>query len=290
MRATTILVAALLAAMPFQSACSARQRIKAETAVADMLISRKQEKQIGKQLHAELEKEGLRYVEDGEVQAYVEGIAADIKKRVNRKENVRDLHVHVVDEPGVVNAMATPGGHVYVFSGLLLDADNQAEVASVVAHEMGHVVGRHSARQMVYAYGYSALASLALGKNPGLLQQIAATVVGQGFMSAHSRSEESEADRLGVHWLSRAGWDPEAAVTFFQKLKEQEGRTPAVAAWFSTHPTTSDRIAELREMIRKDNLSGRELGVEEHQRIVQKLEGGSRPRGREGEGRPLSSR
>lgn len=290
MRATTILAALLLAAMPVETACSARQRIQAETAVADMFVSRKQEKQIGKQLHRELEKAGVRYVEDDEVQDYVEGIAADLRKRVRRKENVRDLHVHVIDEPGVVNAMATPGGHLYVFSGLLLDADNEAEVASVVAHEMGHIVGRHAARQMVYAYGYSALASLAVGKNPGLLEQIAATVVGQGFLSAHSRSEESEADRLGVHWLSRAGYDPDAAVAFFQKLKDQEGRTPAVAAWFSTHPTTTERIQDLREMIRREDLGGSELGVEAHRRIVQRLEGDRRPRDREDERRTLSSR
>ena len=131
--------------------------------------------------------------------------------------------VQVIDDPKTVNAFATPGGHLYVYSGLLLAADNPSEIAGVLSHESGHVVGRHSARQMVDAFGLQAVTALALGKNPGLASQVAAGVTGKGLMLANSRGDETEADEYGAKYASAAGYDPRGLITFFQKLQKQEG-------------------------------------------------------------------
>jgi predicted Zn-dependent protease len=171
--------------------------------------------------------------------------------------------------------MATPGGHVYVYSGLLLEAEDEAEVAGVVGHEIGHVVARHAARQMIYTYGYGALASIALGKDPSLLEQIAAQIAGQGFLSANSRGDEDEADELGLGYLHRGGWDPRGLPRFFRKLKDQEGKVPAVMSWFSSHPTTSSRIENLRGRIDTRGWEGGETNAAAHARIVQRLKGGA---------------
>ncbi|MFZ5481425.1 MAG: M48 family metallopeptidase [Myxococcota bacterium] len=262
------LLGALIVASP---ACTQRDRVRAETKVADLLVSREQERDIGRQIHEELRQEGLTMLEDEVVVAYVEDMADRVAEEVKRQKGVADLHVHVVDDPEVVNAMATPGGHVYVFTGLLLEAEDEAEVAGVVAHEIAHVVARHSARQMVYAYGYQSIAALALGQNPSLLEQIGAQLAGTGFLAAHSRSEEEEADELGLGYLHRAGYDPRGLPRFFRKLKAQEGKTPAVMAWISTHPTTESRIENLRQRIRARGWEGGEVNAAKHARVEERL-------------------
>src|SRR5512134_925424 len=170
--------------------CSAKQRVNAETSLARALISDQQSEQIGQQVHAELAAKGVRYVNDRRVTGYVERVAGKIFDLARRDRPGVNFHVHVIDDAKTVNAFAAPGGHVYLYSGLLLAADNEAEVAGVLAHELGHVAGRHVERAMVNAYGMQSLAALALGKNPGLAQQLAASVVSTGILRAHSRSEE----------------------------------------------------------------------------------------------------
>lgn len=150
--------------------------------------------------------------------------------------------VNVIDDPKTVNAFATPGGYLYVYSGLILAADNEAELAGVMAHETGRVVARHSARQMVDAYGLQAISALVLGKNPGLLASLASGVGQKGFMLANSRSDETEADEYGARYAAAAGYDPHGLVTFFDKLRKREGSSPRILAILSDHPATPDRI------------------------------------------------
>src|SRR5204862_6346258 len=97
--------------------------------------------------------------------------------------------VNVIDDPKTVNAFATPGGFLYVYSGLLAAANNEAELAGVMGHETGHVVARHAARNLVTAYGLEALVSLAAGDNPGLLTQLATSIAANGLFLKHSRDD-----------------------------------------------------------------------------------------------------
>src|SRR6185369_4701480 len=144
--------------------------------------------------------------------------------------------VNVIDDPKTVNAFATPGGFLYVYTGLLAAADDEAQLAGVMAHETGHVVARHSARSMVAAYGLEAVVALATGQNPNLLSQIASGIAANGLMLAHSRADETEADELGVKYMSAAGYDPHALAAFFHTLQAKQGSMPGVLVFLSDHP------------------------------------------------------
>ena len=245
------------AAAAVVAACSHAQRAGIETAAAKALVSDEQENQIGLQVKQELEQQQhVKYADDPQVVAYVKSITDRILPLAEKDRPGVKWDVKVIDDPKTVNAFATPGGHLYVYSGLLLAADDASEVASVLSHEAGHVVARHSARQMVDAYGLEALASLALGKNPGLASQLAAGIAGKGAMLANSREDETEADEYGARYASAAGFDPRGLITFFRKLEQQEGKSPQLLKFLSDHPATPDRISHLETYIAEHHLAG----------------------------------
>lgn len=248
-------------------ACSQRQRSNIESTIAGALVSDKQEREIGKQVHKELEKQGVRYVKDPVVTRYVEGITERLASEVRRKGAAGDVKVFVIDDPTMVNAFATPGGRLYVFTGLLLAAEDEAEVAGVIGHELGHIVANHPARRIALVMGFQALAGIALGKDPGQLEQIAASLLGGGVVAAHGRGEENEADELGITYLHRAGFDPRGMVRFFKRLQEMTGDPPGVLVWLSSHPTTTSRIENVRSVIRERGWEGGEEGAARHAEI-----------------------
>lgn len=237
--------------------CSAAQRAGASKGVASLLISDAQELEIGRQVKAEIEKEpNFRYVEDQAISAYVNELATPILQAANEVRRV-PWKVYVIDDPNMVNAFATPGGYIYVYTGLILAADSDAEIAGVMGHEAAHVTERHSARALVNAYGIQAVTDLALGNNPGLLGQISSTIAGQGLMLANSRSAENEADRAGAHFSNAGGYDPRGLATFFEKLKAEQGSTPAALTFLSTHPDPGDRVQNVNRIIQEDRLTSR---------------------------------
>lgn len=251
------MVLGLTLAMGLTTGC-AKQRISAEKAIARTLISDEQEEDLGKQVKQELEtKEKIKYVQDASVVDYVKSISAPVLRQATKDRPGVKWKVNVIDDPKMVNAFATPGGYLYVYTGLILAADTEAELVGVMAHEAGHVVGRHSARAMVNQLGLQAVTQAALGKNPGTVGTIAAQLVGGGTMLAHGRSEETEADEYGARYSSGAGYDPRGLITFFQKLQQQQGGDgPGFMKWLSTHPTNKDRISHLQKIISQNNLRG----------------------------------
>lgn len=263
-----IAIASLMAGL---LACSTTARVKAETALAEALISDQDETKLGLQVQDELKKQNVTYMDDPQINAYVEQVSGKLFPFAEKDRPGVKWQVKVIDDPKTVNAFATPGGFLYVYSGLLMAADNEAEVAGVMGHETGHVVARHSARQMVDAYGLQAVTSMALGEKPNLVAQVASALVGQGALLAHSRSEESEADEYGARYASAAGYDPHGLVTFFEKLQKQEGHTPQILTWLSTHPATADRIAKINQYIAQNNLTGSDLGADRLAPIKAKL-------------------
>ncbi len=273
-RTPAALLALTLASAGGLAACTAAQRRTASTAAADALISDQQEAQLGAQVKQELEqKEKIKYVQDAEVVRYVNEVSTKVLRPANKARPGIPWKIHVIDDPKQVNAFATPGGYLYVYSGLILAAANEAELAGVMAHDAGHVVGRHSARQMVNAYGLEAVLGMALGKNANGLGQVAAGLAGNGAMLANSRGMETEADEYGAQFTSAANYDPRGLVSFFQKLQAQEGSTPGVLKWLSTHPTSADRVAYLNQYLARNNLRGTELGADRLQAIKRKLGG-----------------
>jgi len=151
-----------------------------------------------------------------------------------------------------INAFAIPGGHVYIHTGLIKAADNASELAGVMAHEISHVVARHTTEQISRQYGLSVLAGVILGQNPAVYQQLLAQILAGGALARFSRAAEMEADNLGIRFMNQAGYNPDGMVTMFQKLLSRERSQPGtVEKFFSTHPLTADRIRDVQNEISK---------------------------------------
>lgn len=252
----TIVIAVTLAL----AGCTMVQRQQTEKTIAQVLISDEQEFQLGFQVHEELKKQNTKFNENPKVGLYVESLGRKLIDQANRERKL-DWMWFVIDDPNTVNAFATPGGRIYVYTGLLLAAENEAEIVGVLGHEIGHVVARHSARQLVAAKGLETVAAMALGKDAGNVAQVAAGLAGKGAILAYGRDMELEADTYGARYSSGAGYDPRGLATFFEKLKAKYGDTGPVLTWFSTHPSSSDRVSKLTAFIAEQNLGGRELGA-----------------------------
>jgi predicted Zn-dependent protease len=266
------MVLGLTLTLGLATGCAATKRMNVGRTAAALLISDQQEEQLGRQVKTELEtKENIKYVEDPTVVEYVRGVSTPILQAANRDRPNVKWKVSVIDDPKTVNAFATPGGYLSVYTGLLLAAENEAELAGVMGHEAAHVAGRHSAQALMLQYGQQAVLDAALGQNANAVAQIAAGLAGTGTGLAFSRSNETEADELGAKYTSAAGYDPHGLVTFFQKLAAQEGKVPGVFKWLSTHPPSAERVNHLNAFISQKGLTGSNLGVGRLDPIKQRL-------------------
>lgn len=207
------------------------------------MFSLEQEIEMGRQISREIAREAT-IVKDPFMAGYVQ----ELGMRLVPPEAARALpfRFYLLDNKEV-NAFAVPGGPVYIHTGLFRAAENEAELASVMAHEIGHVVARHAGQQMTARYGYSFLASLLLGQNPGGWQALTASLFASAGLMAYSRTHEREADGFAIQALYRAGYDAWAMLTFFDKLITLEkGQPNALARFFSSHPPTSERMSQIR--------------------------------------------
>jgi predicted Zn-dependent protease len=223
-------------------------------------MSPEQEVQTGRQQHPQVLLQFGGAYEDPELQAYVTRIGGQLAAVSELPE--LDFTFTVLDSD-VVNAFALPGGYVYITRGLLALADDEAELAGVMAHEIGHVTARHSAQRHsrgVLAQGGVAIGTILAGVLGGgaaaqLAQQAAGTGA-QAYLAGYSRDQEFQADELGVRYLARAGYDPTAMSSFLSKLERNDqlarglaGRDEAdpATSWFATHPRTPDRVLRAAE-------------------------------------------
>jgi predicted Zn-dependent protease len=153
-----------------------------------------------------------------------------------------------------VNAFALPGGFFFVNSGLILKADNEAELAGVMAHEIAHVAARHGTRQATRGtiINYASIPLIFMGGWTGYaIRQGAGLAIPLGFLT-FSRGFEKEADFLGLQYLYKSGYDPTAFVDFFEKIQSMEKKKPgSISKVFSTHPMTDDRISSAQGEIGK---------------------------------------
>ena len=213
--------------------------------IASMSGSLQKEIAMGRQIAAEVDKQ-VKLVEDPVITEYVNRVGQNIVLHSDAKVPFT-IKVVDTDEP---NAFALPGGFFYVNKGLILMADNEAELAGVMAHEIAHVAARHTMEQMAKAQlaNYGMLAGMILGIPP-ILIQAADIGLGLGFLK-FTRGAESEADRLGVQYLYAAGYDPSGMATMFEKLAAQNKKKPGkLARLFTTHPQSADRMAASRALI-----------------------------------------
>jgi beta-barrel assembly-enhancing protease len=205
-------------------------------------VSLEKEVAMGSQIAGEFE-QTARLVDDPVVSEYVDRVGQNLVKHSDAKV---PFHIKVVDTDEV-NAFAFPGGYFYVNKGLILAANSEAELAGVMAHEISHVTARHATQRMSKGQ-YLQLASIpAIFIGGGQLAQMGIQqALGLGLnleMMGITRESEREADQLGIQYLWNTGYDPNAFVSFFEKMQEQEKSKPGrLAGWFRTHPSTDDRI------------------------------------------------
>ncbi|OIP68350.1 MAG: peptidase [Oscillatoriales cyanobacterium CG2_30_40_61] len=201
-------------------------------------LSARQEIAIGGQINQELLSKQVKLFRNQDAQNYINQIGQRLAQASDRP-NI-PYTFQVIDDRNV-NAFATMGGFVYIHTGLMAAADNEAELASVIAHEIGHIAGRHAIKQMRQA-AIAAGVATAVGADQNKLVQIGVELA---LNRPKSREAEYEADRLGLGTLIRAGYAPRGAIDFMAKLLKS-GSPPTI---ISTHPATGDRISAMQRLL-----------------------------------------
>ena len=210
--------------------------------IAKMSGSIEKEVRLGREVAAEVDRQA-KFVDDPIITEYVNRVGQNI---VLHSDSKVPFTIKVIDSDEV-NAFALPGGFFYVNKGLILAADNEAELAGVMAHEIAHVAARHAVENQAKAtlLEYAAIGgSIFLGGIPGMIYQNTAGIGLLGIFMKFSRSAEEEADKLGVQYMWAAGYDPGAMATMFEKLEAKNKKKPGfIARAFATHPAPPDRRA-----------------------------------------------
>jgi len=210
--------------------------------IAKMSGSTEKEVRLGRELAAEIDRQA-KFVDDPTITEYVNRVGQNI---VLHSDSKVPFTIKVIDSDEV-NAFALPGGFFYVNKGLILAADNEAELAGVMAHEIAHVAARHAVENQTKAslLEYGAIAgSIFLGGIPGMIYQNTAGIGLLGIFMKFSRGAEEEADKLGVQYMYAAGYDPGAMATMFEKLEAKNKKKPGlIARAFASHPAPPDRRA-----------------------------------------------
>jgi len=204
---------------------------------------------MGKQYAQEVES-SVKLIQDPVVNEYVNRIGQNLVRNSDAKV---PFTIKVIDSDEV-NAMALPGGFFYVNSGLILAADNEAELAGVMSHEIAHVAARHATRGLTRSQwaNIGSLPLIFMGGWAGYAIRSAAGFALPMTFLTFSRGFEAEADYLGLEYMYKTGYDPQSFISFFEKIQAKEKKKPGtLAKAFSTHPMTPDRIEKSQEEIAK---------------------------------------
>src|SRR5256884_7735509 len=202
---------------------------------------------LGKQLAQEVERQA-KIVDDPVIAEYVNRVGQNLVRNSDAKV---PFTIKVIDAEEI-NAFALPGGFFFVNTGVMLNADSEAEMAGVMAHEIAHVAARHGTRQATRGQiiNYASIPLIFMGGWTGYaIRQGAGLAIPLGFLT-FSRGFEAEADMLGLEYMYKAGYDPTSFVDFFEKIQTLEKKKPGtLSKVFSTHPMTDDRIKNSQKSI-----------------------------------------
>lgn len=265
--------------IPALSACSTNPATGRQQFAA--LMSPTQEDQVGSEEHPNIIAQYGEY-NNARVQTYVRQVGARVTQNTERPDV--QYKFYVIDSP-IVNAFALPGGYIYISRGLLAVAQNEAELAAVLGHEAGHITGRHSAerysRGVVTSLGTNILAA-ALDSS-GVSQALG--IGSDLYLKSYSRSQENEADTLGIRYLAQSGYSPDAMAGFLQALQNesafaqlengQQGGNSV--SYFSTHPATADRIAKTASEVAAVQGRGNETGRDAYLNAIDGITYGESP-------------
>lgn len=221
--------------------------------------SLEKEIQLGRQLAAEIE-QNAKIVDDPVIAEYVNRVGQNLVRNSDARV---PFTIKVIDSDEV-NAFALPGGYFYVNTGLIELAQDEAELAGVMAHEIAHVAARHGTRSATRSQlmQYASIPLLFIGGWAGYGVQQAANFALPMTLLKFSRQFEKDADFLGVQYLYKTGYDPASMVQFFERLKARQKKQPnAIARAFSSHPLTKDRIKAVQKTINELLPEQREYAV-----------------------------
>ena len=211
------------------------------------IFTDEEEMQFGKVFVARHERQVTLY-NDPVVTDYISTLGQSLV-RCSKRSNIR-YTFKVVNAKGI-NAYAMPGGYIYVHVDLIREAKNESELAAVLGHEIGHIVGKHGMKRLTQAYGIEILRQLILDEDSSEVKRLITEIFTAGLLFRYSRDHEREADFYGVQNIYDAGIHPDGAATFFETLSELHGRKPsALEAFFSSHPVSSERAMNVRSQIR----------------------------------------
>jgi len=202
---------------------------------------------LGQQLRDELLSSGdykiLPREQHAEAYEYLDGIRDRILNS-GKVEHRGDFawEVYIVEDDSVLNAFCTPGGYIFIFTGLIRYLDSEDQLAGVLGHEIAHADKRHSTQQMTKAYGLRLLIEIIVGENQNALTDIAEGLIGLGF----SRSHEEDADEMSVEYLCATDYNADGSSVFFEKLVNDH-KAEGTVTFLSTHPDPGNRVQKIRD-------------------------------------------
>ena len=238
---------------------------------------------LGKQLAIEVERQA-KLLDDPITCEYINRLT----QRLARNSDVKFPVTVKVIEDDVINAFTLPGGFLFVNTGLIRLSESESELASAISHELGHVAARHYTRQASRQdlLSASTIPLIFLGGIPGIAAQEVANIGLPVGMFKFSRDFETEADMLGIQYLYKTGYDPNAAIDMFERIEAAERKHPgAVSQLFNTHPLTSDRMAKTQQNIERilparpeyvvntseyEDVRARLIGIQERRKVHEK--------------------
>jgi predicted Zn-dependent protease len=204
----------------------------------------------------------IRFNSNEALNLYVTGIGRALAQDTSRAN--LPWRFGIIESPDL-NAFALPGGVVVITTGALEAMKNEAELAAVLSHEIGHVVERHGIEQLKRAMVAQGIAIAALGTSPQIAQA-AGSIALQIVLNGYGRDAEFEADRFGTRLASTNGYDPQALVGFLQTIASKSGATPGWLVPLSTHPPVEQRIQTIQEIVREQKLTGSKTNAGEFKR------------------------
>ncbi len=214
-----------------------------------------EDQRLGEQFDNEIKADPKQYplYTGSDAQRYVQ----EIVNRIVRSPEVKyrglfPYRVQIIKDDGMINAFCTPGGYIYVYTGLLKAIDNEATLSGVLGHEIAHAENRHSTSRMTTQVGLQAVMDIALGTSTNQNLKLAANAFAGLGLLKNSRSDEEEADEDSFLYLRSTPWYPGGILFFFDKVKGRGGS--AIERLLSTHPLPQDRIDDTNKRLKKSNI------------------------------------
>lgn len=243
--------------------------LETRVTVPDLPLTDDDEAALGLQIDRELKDRDVKLVTDERVLEYTHDLFERITGR-DRRDTTSPFHLHVIDDPNRIDSFSTPGGHVYVHSGLLRAAQDEAEVVAAIGHELGHAAAKHELRHLVQTFGAATMTRVA-HDDAAALAEVARRYVESGGRATHTAEEETSADAYAMKLAAGAGYAPRSIETFFEGLQRRQRD----AAWLARHPVSGSRTANVNRVLSRDKLQGTTRNPERLQAIKRVLEPGA---------------